>query len=96
MSPASDRLSVLRRTGRLPTGTRISKGVYLETLPTSDPGGAAIVTAIASAHAGFVRCQVASIRTSGQPQKIGVRCYDAAGHLQDAAFYLEFVNDSPF
>ena len=82
--------------GRLPTGKRISKGVYLETLPGERPGGAAIVTAIASAHAGFARCQVASIRTSGHPQKIGVRCYDAAGHLKDAAFYLEFVNDSPF
>ena len=82
--------------GRLPTGKRISKGVYLETLPGERPGGAAIVTAIASAHAGFARCQVASIRTSGHPQKIGVRCYDASGHLQDSAFYLEFVNDSPF
>ena len=82
--------------GRLPTGKRTSKGVYLETLPGQRPGGAAIVTAVASAHAGFARCQVASIRTSGHPQKIGVRCYDATGHLKDSAFYLEFVNDLPF
>ena len=84
------------RTAACRPASASATGVYLETLPTQRAGGAAFVTAIAPASAGLVHCQVASIRTSGHPQKIAVRCYDAAGHLKDAAFYLEFENDSAF
>lgn len=76
-----------------PTGkpkvTRSSTGTYLVTLPSMPSGGAAIVTAYGSAK---VRCNVTSIRSSGSPQKVGVRCVDFHWQAVDSEFTLSYVH----
>jgi hypothetical protein len=70
-----------------PSIHRSGPGTYLATLPGMRAGGGVQVT---SYGAGKGRCVVASIRTSGSPQRVGVRCFNVAGHLQDTRFTLAY------
>ena len=75
--------------GTVPTVKRSGKGRYSVILPGMPSGGAAQVTPFGP---GKTRCNLSSIRTSGSPQTIGVRCYDIAGHLADSLFTLAYVH----
>ena len=74
--------------GRSPTVTRQGTGRYTATLPGMPKGGAAHVTGYGSAAK---RCVVGGIRTSDAPQRVKVRCYDAAGDPTNAKFTLAYV-----
>lgn len=72
-----------------PTVRRTSRGVYEVVLPSMPLGGAAHVTPYGTASA---RCNVSSIRRTGTPQRIGVRCWKADGSVPaDALFALSYV-----
>ena len=71
--------------GGASTVTRQGKGRYRVTLPNMAKGGAAHVTPVGD---GSVRCNVASIRRETLPQRISVRCWNAAGKPADARFTL--------
>ena len=73
----------------VPTVKRSGKGRYSVILPGMPSGGAAQVTPFGP---GKTRCNLSSIRTSGSPQTVGVRCYDIAGHLADSRFTLAYVH----
>lgn len=67
---------------------RTGLGTYAVTLPGMPAGGAAQVTAFG---AGKARCNLASIRTVGTPQQIGVRCMNVAGNPADSQFTLSYL-----
>ena len=75
--------------GTKPTIKRTSRGHYSVILPGMPKGGAVQVT---SYGIGTIRCILSSIRTSGLPQTVGVRCYDVAGHFQDGQFTLAYLH----
>jgi hypothetical protein len=72
--------------GAAPTVTRSGTGRYSVTLPGMPLGGGAHVTALGSQHA----CTVSSIRKVGLPQRIGVRCFGAAGQPVDSRFTVAY------
>jgi hypothetical protein len=74
--------------GTTPTIKRTGTGHYEVILPGMPKGGAAQVT---SYGGGSIRCNLSSIRTSGLPQTVGVRCYDVAGHAKDGYFTLAYL-----
>ena len=51
-------------------------------------GGAAHVTPVGD---GTARCNVSSIRRNALPQKVGVRCWNAAGQPANAKFTLAYL-----
>ncbi len=67
---------------------RFGAGNYLVTLPGMGAGGGVQVTSFGG---GRGHCIVASIRSSGSPQQVGVRCFNVAGHLQDTRFTLAYA-----
>ncbi len=67
--------------------TRQGPGRYTVTLPGMPKGGAAEVATYGSPNRA---CQVGSIRTSGTPQMVQIRCFDLAGNLKDAKFSLAY------
>ena len=71
-----------------PSMHRSANGTYLATLPGMHAGGSVQVT---SFGAGKGRCIVASILLSGTTQKVGVRCFNVAGNLQDTRFTLAYA-----
>ena len=75
--------------GQAPTIKHTSRGHYSVILPGMPKGGAVQVTSYGS---GTIRCNLSSIRTSGLPQTVGVRCYDVAGHAQDGRFTLAYLH----
>lgn len=74
--------------GATPTITRSATGVYVAKLPGMPTGGSAQVTAFGT---GKSECQLASIRTDGTPQRIGVRCFRPNGDPVDSQFYLTYA-----
>ena len=60
--------------GAQPRIHRTSKGVYAVTLPGMPSGGAAIVTSYGPRSTKRA-CQLGSIRTTGTPQRVVVRCF---------------------
>jgi hypothetical protein len=67
---------------------RTSEGAYRVTIGGQPSGGAAIVTAYGD---GPIHCQPSSIRTSGSPLRIGVRCFATDGSPTDARFTLAWT-----
>jgi hypothetical protein len=67
--------------------TRQGVGRYTVTLDAMGPGGTVKVTAYG---ASATRCTVASIRASGSPQRVGVRCFTLAGAPANSAFSLAY------
>jgi hypothetical protein len=74
--------------GERPTVRRTAVGVYQATLPGMPAGGAALVTAYGT---GSSHCQLGSIRTSGTPQRVGVRCFKPDGTRVDSRFTLAYT-----
>lgn len=70
------------------TVSRLSKGTYLAKLRGMPTGGAAIVTSYGTKSR---HCQLTSIRTSGTPQQVGVRCFTATGTPVDSRFTLSYT-----
>ncbi len=70
---------------------RTSKGVYAVTLPGMPSGGAAIVTSY-GARSHQRACQIGSIRTTGTPQQVVVRCFKYAGAPADSMFVLSYTH----
>jgi hypothetical protein len=73
---------------KLPHVNRSSKGVYVGTLRGMPAGGAALASGFGPTAA---RCQISSIRTSGTPQKVGVRCFRPSGAPADTQFELSYL-----
>lgn len=67
--------------------THVSTGVYRVTLQGMPSGGAAIV----NAYTDGLNCQIGSIRTSGTPQKVEVRCFLFDGTTADAEFDFAYT-----
>ncbi len=67
--------------------TRQGTGRYTAILSAMPKGGAAKVTAYGSTS---TRCSIASVRTSGTPQQVGVACYDSSGAPTDSKFSLSY------
>ena len=67
------------------TVTRLGVGNYSIKFPGLPPGGAAVVSPTGP---GKSVCSVSSIRTSGSPLKVGVRCFGLSGAALDTAFML--------
>jgi len=67
--------------------TRLGVGSYSVLLTGMPKGGSAQVTAFGTDPR---HCTISSIATSS-PQKVGVRCFDAAGVAQDAKFTLAYA-----
>ncbi len=84
--PANRRFS---STHMAPIVNRTGVGHYQVTLPGEPNGGAAQVTAYGT---GKARCNLASIRTSGLPQVIGVSCWDAHGLAVDSRFTFAYMH----
>lgn len=75
--------------GIAPQVQRIGRGVYSVKLRGMPLGGSAQVTAYGG---GSRRCVIGSIRKTGQPQRIGVRCFTADGSAPaDARFTLTYA-----
>jgi hypothetical protein len=74
--------------GGTPTVVRTAKGRYRVTLPGMPLGGSVQVTATGTSGS---RCHVSAIRTTGLPQRIGVRCFTATGAPADSRFSLSFA-----
>ena len=74
--------------GQVPTVTRSGVGTYRATLYGLPLGGSAQVT---SYGPGKAECQLTGIRKSGNPQRIGVKCFKPNGSLTDSQFYLTFT-----
>lgn len=69
--------------------TRTGTGRYTVSLKgIAGHGGSAQVTAYGS---GKIRCELASIATSGATQTIGVRCYSSGGGTADSKFTLSYA-----
>lgn len=73
--------------GKAPKISRSGPGTYVVTLAGMPDGGAAIVTPVGN---GKTACTVASIRRSGTPQKVGVRCFAPSGAAADSQFTLSY------
>ena len=67
--------------------TQLSTGVYRVTLKGMPAGGAAIVNAYDEGRT----CQVGSIRTSGTPQQVEVRCFLFDGTTADLRFDFAYT-----
>ena len=83
--PAAFRYS---STGSTPQISHTGEGTYVVTLPGMPKGGYAKVTARGNTY--YV-CWLTKIRTSGTPQKIGVKCTTNTGSPQDTAFDLSYT-----
>jgi hypothetical protein len=75
--------------GRRATIARLSRGVYRVTLRGMPAGGAAIVSTYRTD--GNRSCQLGSIRTSGRPQQVVVRCFTLGGVPADSRFVLSYT-----
>jgi hypothetical protein len=75
--------------GTVPTITRSGPGTYLITLPGMPAGGSAQVTPYGL---GSARCTLTSIRPSGTPQRIGVRCSKPDGTAINSKFSLTYTH----
>ena len=82
---ASHRYSSAGTVGRV---ERSGTGTYQVTLRGMPLGGSAQVTPFGTA---VRHCVISGIRTGTQPQRVGVRCFDAAGDLADARFMLAYA-----
>ena len=70
---------------------RTSKGVYTVKLPGMPSGGAAIVTSYGPRSTQRA-CQIGSIRTTGAPQQVVVRCFTYAGSPADSQFVFSYTH----
>ena len=70
---------------------RTSKGVYTVKLPGMPSGGAAIVTSYGPRSTQRA-CQIVSIRTTGTPQQVAVRCFTYAGVAADSQFVFSYTH----
>ena len=67
--------------------TQLSTGVYRATLRGMPAGGTAIVNAYGEGRV----CQLGSIRTSGTPQQVEVRCFIFDGTTADVRFEVAYT-----